>query len=130
MRNGDSVFIFKRKLNSDIKAIPRYCYAGNRRAQVIHTRLRTKCSSLNDDLFQKRINDSPLCLCGNMVNTDHYFLRCRFYCAQRAELIHKISQHTTDTLHILLFGNPLLFLPSNTLIFEAVHKYITDTKRF
>ena len=28
MRNSDSIIIFKRKLNSDIKSIPRYFYAG------------------------------------------------------------------------------------------------------
>ena len=117
-------------LTSDIKSIPRYFYAGNRPDQVLHTRLRTKCSSLNDDLFQKRINDSPLCLCGNVENTDHYFLRCLFYHAQRTELIHEISQHTPVTLQILLSGNPLLSLHTNTLIFEPVHKYITDTKHF
>ena len=97
---------------------------------VLHIRSRTKFSSLNDDLFQKHINDSPLCLCGNVEKTDHYLLRCRFYHAQRAELIHEISQHTPVTLQILLFGNPLLSLPTNTLIFEAVHKYIIDMKRF
>ena len=31
------VFIFKRKFKSDIKSIPRYFYACNRRAQVLHT---------------------------------------------------------------------------------------------
>ena len=102
MQNSDSIINYKRKLNSYIKSIPRYLYAGNRRAQVLHTRLRTKCGSLNDDLFQKRINDSPLCLCGNVENTDHYFVRCRFYHAQRAELIHEISQHAPVTLQILL----------------------------
>ena len=107
VRNSDSIIIFKLKLNSDIKHIHRYFYAGNRRAQVLHTRFRTKCSSLNDDLFQKRINDSPLCRCGNVENTDHYFLCCQFYHAQRAELIHEISQLTLVTLQILLFGNPL-----------------------
>ena len=73
VRHSDSIIIFKRKLNSDIKYIPRYFYAGKRRAQVLHTRLRTKCSSNYDDLFQKRINDSPLCRCGNVENTYHYF---------------------------------------------------------
>ena len=58
------------------------------------------------------------------------FLRCQFYHAQGEELIHEISQLTQVTLQILLFGNPLQSLHTNTLIFEAVHKYITDTKRF
>ena len=46
VRNSDSVIIFKRKLNYDIKAIPRFFYAGNRRAQVLHTRLRTSVAHL------------------------------------------------------------------------------------
>ena len=130
IRNSDSVIIFKRKLNSDIMTIPWHFYAGNRRPQVLHTRLSTTFSSLNDDRFQKRITDSPLCLCGIVENTDHYVMRCPLYCEQRAELNHKTSQYSSVTLQILLFGNPLLSLPTNTLIFEAVHKYISDTKRF
>ena len=130
MRNTDTFIIFKRKLNSDIISTGRYFSAGNRCGQLLHTRLRTKCSSLNDDLFQKRIDDSPLCLCGNVENTDHYFSHCRFYHAQRSELIHEISQHTQGTLQILLFGNPLMYLATNALVFEALHKYITDTKCF
>ena len=74
--------------------------------------------------FKKRITDSPLCLCGNVENTDHYFMRCTLYRKQRAELNHKISKHPSVTLQILLFGNPLLSFPTNTLIFEAVHKYV------
>ena len=104
VRNSDSVIIFKRKLNIDIKAIHRHFYAGNRRAQVLHTRLRTKCSSLNDDLFQKRITDSPLCLCGNLENTDHYFMHCPLYGEQRAELNQKI-------IHQLLFKFSYLEIP-------------------
>ena len=42
VRNSDYVIIFKRKLNSDIKAVPRHFYAGNRRARVLHTRLQTR----------------------------------------------------------------------------------------
>ena len=129
MRNSDSVIIFRRKLNSDIKSTPRYFYVGKGRAQVLHTRLRTKCSSLNDDLFQKRINDSPLGLCGNVENTDHYFCVVDFTLHREQSLFMK-SQYTPVTLQILLFRNPLLSLPTSTLIFEAVDIYITDTKRF
>ena len=38
VRNSDYAIIFKRKLNTDIEAIHRHVYAGNRRAQVLHTR--------------------------------------------------------------------------------------------
>ena len=95
VRNSDSIIIFKRKLNADIKSISRYFYAGNRRAQVLLTRSRTKCSSPNDDLFQKRINDSSLCLCGNVENTDHYFLRRQLFMKSPStlKLHYKLSSH-------------------------------------
>ena len=47
VRNCDSINSFKRKLNSDINVVPKYFYTGNRKAQVLHVRIRTKCSSLN-----------------------------------------------------------------------------------
>ena len=128
VRNSDSVFIFNHKLNSDIYAIQRYFHACNRRIQVLHTRLRTKCSSLKNDPFQKHITGSSLCLCGNVENTDHYFMRCRLYREQRAELDHKISKYASVIFQNLLFGSHLLSLPTTSLIFEAVHEYITDTK--
>ena len=94
VRNSDSIMIFKRKLDSDIKSIPRYLYAGNRRAQVLHARLRTKCSSL----FQKRINDSPLCLCGNVENTDHYFV-CVDFTMHREQSLFMKSSSTPKLLY-------------------------------
>ena len=52
-RNADSLYSFKRHINHDRKSIPKYYYSGLRRYQIIHTRLRTGCSSLNYDLFLK-----------------------------------------------------------------------------
>ena len=66
VRNCDAMISFKRKLNSDIKAVPKYFYTGIRKAQVFHFRIRTKCSSLNNDLYKKGINESRLCLCGHV----------------------------------------------------------------
>ena len=115
VRNSDSVIIFKRKLNSDIKAIPRHFYEGNRHAQVLHTRLRTKCSSLNDDLFQKRITDSPLCLCGNVENTDHYLMRCPLYLS--------LTESRAKSKNL----STLISYSSNSLIWKSptvfAHKY-------
>ena len=52
-RNADSLNSFNRQINLDRKNIPKYYYSGTRRYQIIHTRLRTGCSSLNYDLFLK-----------------------------------------------------------------------------
>ena len=48
---------------------------------------------------------------------------------QRAELNQKISTLISYSSNSLIWKPPLS-LPTNTLIFEAVHKYISDTKRF
>ena len=51
-QNCGSIISFKRKLSSDIIVVPEYLYTGNRKAQILHVRIRTKCSSLNNDLYQ------------------------------------------------------------------------------
>ena len=60
-------------LKKDKKNAPKHFYFGNRKAQILHTRLRTGCSSLNLDLFLKNITDSPLCNCGSIEDAQHFF---------------------------------------------------------
>ena len=93
-------------------------------------RLRTNYSSLNLDLFIKSISDSPLCQCGSVENAQHYFFHCRKYQVQRTELMNIVSQYLTPSLSILLYGNNSLSYEINTIIFEKVHKFILDSRRF
>ena len=90
-RSRDSVNTFKRSLDRGATVVPKYYYSGNRKFQILHTRLRTNCSSLNNDLFLKNILESPLCHCGNVEKTEHYFMHCQIYQAQRAELKQYLS---------------------------------------
>ena len=53
-RQLDSVCSFKNYLNRDFTPVPKYYLTGNRKSQILHTRLRTNCSSLNNDLFLKK----------------------------------------------------------------------------
>ena len=129
-RNSESVNSFKRSINESSVIVPKYYNSGKRRFQVLHTRLRTNCSALNNDLFLKRICDSPHCRCGAIENAFHFFLNCPQYARQRADLIHNVSQHITASLRVLLFGDSTLSTQTNTTIFEAVHKYTRDSKRF
>ena len=43
----DTVDDFKRQLSQGRVIVPKHFYAGNRSMQILHTRLRTGCSSLN-----------------------------------------------------------------------------------
>lgn len=130
IRNSSNLSSFKKNLNTDIITIPKYYYTGNRMAQILHTRLRTNCSSLNLDLFHKNITDSPLCNCGSIEDAQHFFFHCRYYTAQRQELLTAISVYQTPNLDILLYGDTSLPNEANEKIFESVHKYIFKTKRF
>ena len=98
--------------------------------QVLHTRLRTQCSALNHDLLKKNISDTPLCRCGSIENTHHFFFKCPFYNIVRNDLLHEVSTLHDVSLKLLLYGNPNLSNDLNTRVFESVHKYILKTKRF
>ena len=59
IRNASSVSVFKSRLDQNVivPQIHKYFYIGDRRLQMLHTRLRTNCSSLNQDLFRKNISE-------------------------------------------------------------------------
>ena len=78
-KQSDSTISFKYFLNKDKYSTPKYYYAGSRKAQIVHTRLRTNCSSLKLDLFLKNMSDSPLCLCGCVEDAQHFFFHCGNY---------------------------------------------------
>ena len=58
-----SVASFNYMFNRNMITIPKYYYFGERKLQILHTRLRLNCSSLNSNLFSKNIVNSPLWKC-------------------------------------------------------------------
>ena len=91
IKNADTAVAFKSSLNKNNRFVPKHFYFGDRQLQILHTRLRTKCSSLNYDSFLRRLNDSPLCSCSDLENAEHFLLQCPFYQQQRLALIQSIS---------------------------------------
>ena len=130
LRNSATLTSFKNRLNQHTSITPKYYYTGDRHTQILHTRLRTKCSSLNYDIFIRNLNDSPFCRCGNIENAEHFLLQCRFYRLQRLEMLNSVLQLCHVTLDVLLFGDSSLSLETNSQIFLLVHKFIKDSKRF
>ena len=131
-RNASSVSVFKSRLDQNVivPQIPKYFYIGDRRLQVLHTRLRTNCSALNQDLFRKNISDTSQCICGSTETADHFLLECPLYHGQRRELFQVISLICPISVDVLLFGNSTVIYENNVKIFEAVHNYIKKSKRF
>jgi len=54
-----------------------FCYNyGSRKANILHCRLRNRCSALNSDLCYAHLVPSPACKCGfPCEDTSHYFLQ-------------------------------------------------------
>lgn len=129
-RHKMAVASFKHLLNTNLPHVPDYYFTGSRKLQILHTRLRTHCSSLSADLFDKNIVDSPLCYCGEIENCYHFFLSCHRYTNIRTELVNSISQYCNPTLHNILQGNQELPSDSNKSVFNAVQTFIAKSKRF
>ena len=120
VRDADS---FKQRLNQDRVRIPKYFYTGKQKTQILHTRHRTGCSSLNFDLFLKTTFLTLLYVLVAAVK-----LRCPLYQDYRTELINKVLLYTTMTLNVLLSRVDMLAHTSNVAIFESVQRYIRNKK--
>jgi hypothetical protein len=103
-QNASTFASFKRLLNNDLPSVPAYFLSGDRKIQIFHTRLRTHCSSLSADLFDKNIIEYPLCVCGARENAYRYFLDCPKYTYFRPELITTISQFCNPSINVILTG--------------------------
>ena len=79
MKTCTSLNTFKHLPDRDKINIPKYFYAGDRKAKILHTRLRLGCSSLNADLFSNHISDTDICSCGLVETAEHYLLDCPHY---------------------------------------------------
>ena len=87
IRSSDSIATFKRFIQTTNDKTPVYYYVGTRIGQILHSRLRMNCSSLNSHLFFKNLVTSPTCSCGAIETTSHYLLYCPKYQITRNELL-------------------------------------------
>ena len=127
IRTSTSLNEFKRKLSENVNKPPKYYYYGNRVAQIHHSRLRLECSALKQHLHKKKLVDSPLCTCGIPETSKHFLFDCPNYQLIRTRTLSEYLHLPTKSL---LFGDSRLSENENEKIFEAVHKFITQTGRF
>ena len=123
-----SLSLFKKALLSDGDTIPSFFHTGTRQGQILHARLRMKCSSLKEHLYSKNIEPSPLCSCGEVESTSHYLLYCRKYDQERHSLFISLSRQ--PPLRVLLYGDKNYSVQDNEHIFISVQKFILQTGRF
>jgi hypothetical protein len=133
-KSRPSVGAFKAHHRSQLpKKNPLYFYGG-RLESAIHARMRIGNSPLKADLCNTlHVIDSPLCpSCGTGANetAKHFFFNCNLFATQRDQLKQDLLPHIINQVDHLLYGLPDSDHLVNTHVFDAVHKYIRDTKRF
>jgi hypothetical protein len=128
----NGTFFLIRKAQRTIKYIfkPFYYYTGSRLGQILHSRIRMQCSSLNQHLYRKNIVNSPNWICGLTKSTIHYLFHCLRYTAQRQVYINSINVPINLTTEILLFESPKLAPNQNVELFLAVQRIVICSKRF
>ena len=123
---------------------PAYFYYGERLEAIWHTRLRLGNSTLPCHGHLYGFTDSNLCSCGSKEDTEHFFLSCPKYAAPRIELLtsianliapgvhHNLLLHVgkTHLLNTILRGSSDLSSIDNLLLFQAVHVFLRNTRRF
>ena len=120
--------IFKHRLNLNMQTPPVYYSVGCRLGQILHSRLRLECSSLNYDLHRKSIVEHPYCACGEIETAKHFLLSCPSYDLLRQTFFSNLP--CPLTYNNLILGSENLTVESNTYLFLQVQRYIIASKRF
>ena len=109
VKSATTVASFKHMLAQSKPIIPDYYYNDERKLEILHTRLRTECSSLNEHLFRRNLAPSPNCICGEIENNGHFLLSCARYSLIRQDMLNSFQSIIPQTIPIstdlLLCGN-------------------------
>ena len=130
VQSTTSLSQFKTLISVSDSTVPSHFYFGERNQQVIHCRLRIGMSNLNNDLYNRYLSDNSTCNCGYLAETaEHYLLYCPIYNNIRISTIHTLTPPYRD-IQTLLNGHPALSVDKNISIFEVVHDFIKQSRRF
>lgn len=131
-KNCETLNSFKMKISQTSQTLSAIkCFEGNRKLNIIHTRLRHNCSILKYDLYRCNLIEDPSCACGYPCeNAFHYFFECSLYTRIRTPLLNTVLQFGNVDLQSILYGKDCLTIDDNIIIFKAVHRYIRDSGRF
>ena len=130
IQTSTSLSQFKNFLKSTDHTPQPYYYLGDRRAQIIHTRLRINMSDLNSHLVSRHISDETKCTCGyNSETPRHYLIDCPKYERARNSTINTLQTDMIKT-NLLLHRNRNLSIQTNTEIINTTLNFIQMSERF
>ena len=94
-----SNFKYAIKSRNGIYRVPKHFLIGDRKTNILLTRLRNGCSTLKADLYRVNLITSPICQCGH-ANEDafHYLFQCNLYTNQRLRLFHSLLPYVPLTV--------------------------------
>ena len=99
---------------------------------ILHARLRQKCSSLRSDLFRSNLIENSICSCGVGPETaEHYLLYSTKYVSAGNKLKNNIELiNIPFVLNVLLYGDEGESHETNSFVFQHVQLFIKETGRF
>ena len=130
VREKSSIASFKVAITPQKATLPIQLH-GNRKLNILHSRLRNRCSSLNYDLYVCNLTEDPSCRCGNPCeNALHFFFECPTYTHQRQILETELRNFAYITLDMLLYGDAELSPESNNQLIRSTLQFIRGSNRF
>ena len=111
---------------------PSYYNIGNIYLNILHSRIRNKCSALRNDLFHDNMIHNPSCSCEySTENAEHFILYCKRFDAH-IDISYRslLAANVHIDLNTLLFGSQIYNIETNRHVFITVQTYIKETCRF
>ena len=124
---------FKHNLDKNISKPPVWFTTGERRLNVLHSKMRMLCSSLNDHLYSHiHVIDNPTCACGHVrENNKHYLHDCHLFNNERMKMLAELHKINFDpTVQNLLNGDSESDTKTNIKAFEIIQTFIDESQRF
>ena len=123
---------FKRSITERTISVPKLYFSGERKYDILHARLKNKCSNLNHDLCTNHISLTKKCACNaNYETTFHYFFECVNYTNEKMTMMISLHQFSFQTdLKTILFGDSMLTDEQNDILFSIIQTFINHTNRF
>jgi len=141
LRHSRTLNRFKRKLKFRPSPLAKLYSTSYGHCSRFHTQIRLGLSKLRTHLFSHSIISEPYCInCQQHANETplHYFLQCQAFAAQRVEMLRGLRDsmapeqlpQNRKLLQFIIHGNPDTTIEMNRKIFQLIHQYLSNTKRF
>ena len=133
IRSSPTLLQFKGHIKSIKIQVENFTNVGERKYNIILTRIRHRCSSLRGDLSSVKIIPNSYCSCGApLENTEHYFFECPQYMEARNRLLQSLNFGFAFNLDfkMLTSGSPDFDNETNKFIMLSVLRFIKDSHRF